>query len=165
MNNSENGGGETQKKASSKLYKPPSGATGVRKYGVREVAEVLSSVGGNQAAAARVLGVDRSTVHRYVLRHPTLSEIVLQARESVVDRAEQGLANAVDKEDPWAVKFTLATIGRDRGYSEQAEGTQVGITIDLRQAVQVRAMDTDSTASQAIPTTYEDAGTDEDRSE
>ncbi len=41
-----------------------------------------------------------------------------ESREFQLDEADFQLQNAVKNGEPWAVQFTLRTLGRDRGYGE-----------------------------------------------
>jgi hypothetical protein len=56
----------------------------------------------------------------YCKRYKTVERAFQQEREKLVDHAETGLRYAViNRKDPWAIKFVLRTLGRDRGYTEQ----------------------------------------------
>ena len=90
---------------------------------VEKVQPHLEATRGNIAAAARRLGYTRQHVDKFVLDHPTLHEIVKQAREARVDYAESKLDEAINKGEAWAICFTLKTLGKSRGYVERTEIT------------------------------------------
>ena len=136
-----------------------------RRYTVSEVRAALIAANGNYSRAAELLGCRRHVITRHVSKHPQLATITHDYREGLVDKAEGVLETKLSENDWSAARFALATIGRQRGYSEQAEGMTVGIQIDLRQAVQSSVPDTDSSAGQAISVSYEVEGTDRDRDE
>jgi len=89
------------------------------------VIEALNKAFGIVMAAARMLGVDRATMYRYVERYK-LQDEVKWARETLLDAAESVVANILT--DPAiyaphklpAAKFVLNNkqLGADRGYSE-----------------------------------------------
>ncbi len=92
----------------------------------KEVAKALRETHGVITRAARKLGVARETLSRYVSKHPDLQRVRDEAKEALVDLAEEGLVEALEKRRPWAVQFTLARLGKDRGYTERTEQEQVG---------------------------------------
>jgi hypothetical protein len=81
----------------------------------------LRELDGNMAAVARVFGVTRGAVFLFVQRHPTLQRVMLDCRESRIDRAESALDQAVEDGEGWAISLTLKTIGKERGYFERHE--------------------------------------------
>lgn len=94
------------------------------RYTVSEIAERLEKYYGIISATARSLGVDRSNLSRYLQRHPEAWNAHKQAREKLVDRAEQTLIQAIEgfDNDPKAAldaaKFIMQYMGGDeRGYS------------------------------------------------
>lgn len=93
-------------------------------------AKVLSDAGvekslrktrGNMAAVARRHGVKRCTVHEYVHARPHLVQVMRDAKEELVDEAEDALLLAVKERQGWAVCFALKTQGKARGYVESSE--------------------------------------------
>lgn len=98
-----------------------------KRFTAQEMADALRAVAGIQAAAARALHCDVSTVKRYVREYPTVKEALEEARDGIVDLAESQLLIKL-REGHWpAIKFVLQTIGRDRGWNPDA---------DIRAAVQ-----------------------------
>ena len=88
------------------------------------VAEVLAAIPGSRgikAQVARKLGCDWDTVNNYCHRHPTIAQAMKHEGQLLVDDAEAQLALLVSAGDWRAVKFTLQTRGRDRGYVMRTE--------------------------------------------
>jgi predicted transcriptional regulator len=97
---------------------PPAKArTGRERYSLKQVAEALRRSGGIKAHAARMLHCSRQAIDGYIKRHPEVREVWIDARETMVDIAETKLHAAVERGEWRAVRFTLSTLGRDRGYS------------------------------------------------
>ena len=76
---------------------------------------------GVKAQAARLLGCNRNTVERYISLYPTVQEAYAIARAELVDLAESKLVEQLEGGEWPAIRFTLATIGKDRGYVERSE--------------------------------------------
>lgn len=87
------------------------------------VAAALVKRKGNLSAVARQFGVTRQAVGKYVGDRPALGQIALDQRETRVDAAEGKLDQAVDNGEAWAIKYTLACLGKNRGYVERQEIT------------------------------------------
>jgi len=49
----------------------------------------------------------------------------LRARETVLDKAETRLFNAIERDEPWAIAFCLKTLGKRRGYHESREAPPI----------------------------------------
>ncbi len=81
---------------------------------------------GSVTIAAETLGARRADLTKYVAERPHLQEFVFNLREEVTDDCQAVLGDAVDVGAPWAVKYTLKTIGASRGYVEGAVQPQVG---------------------------------------
>lgn len=82
--------------------------------------ELAASIGrnyGNMSAVARECGVTRATVHKWISESEKLTGIKLQCREILLDEAEFQLGKAVRSGEAWAVKYSLSTLGRERGYT------------------------------------------------
>ena len=86
--------------------------------------QVLAAIptGHTKSGVARVLGCARQTVVGYAKRWATVAAAFEAERAALVDLAEDGLRGALDKEEPWAITFTLKTLGKDT-YSERQEVT------------------------------------------
>jgi transposase-like protein len=91
------------------------------------VRKALQEAGGIVAHAARLLGVDRVTVWRWLKRYPELAQVREEARERLVDAAEDVIARAVEQGDVRAAMFVLDRLGWSRGWGRRQEMT---LTID-----------------------------------
>ena len=92
----------------------------------KNVKEALERCVGNLSAAARALGVARSSVAEYIARRPNLVALRLDLKEARIDNAESSLDLAVAKGEGWAVCFLLKTQGQDRGYIEKQKHEHTG---------------------------------------
>lgn len=81
---------------------------------------------GNVSVAAEALGVLRCSLHNRIADTPGMRQVVIDARESLVDHAETALAAAVERGEGWAVCFTLKCLGKARGYIERQEVVNSG---------------------------------------
>lgn len=80
--------------------------------------EALPGSHGVQAVIARKLNLDRSTITKFLNKHPDMRNLCVQEREKIIDVAENRLFKAADNGEKWAVDKILSTIGKDRGYVE-----------------------------------------------
>ena len=87
------------------------------------VIAALVETKGLVASAARKLGCKRQTIYNWAKRNKQVRETIDAQRAQFVDAAELALMTAVAKGEPWAVKFTLSTLGKDRGYVQRQEQT------------------------------------------
>ncbi len=87
------------------------------RYTAEQVAAALRAAGGVHAIAAEQLGCHRTTILDYIRRYPKVRQAYDEARAVAVDRAESKLMALVEREEWPAIRFTLVTLGRDRGYS------------------------------------------------
>jgi hypothetical protein len=103
-----------------------------------ELKAALIATGGMQSLAAKRLGISRQAVSKRVLASDDLKQIVADQREEMLDEAEDGLRVSVRNLEPWAICFTLKTIGKYRGYIERTEtdvtsgGRPLSFTLNLR---------------------------------
>src|SRR5579862_5732318 len=84
------------------------------------IRDALAAAGGIITVAARELDVLRGALERYVLQHPDLLKLVDAERKKSTAQAEDVLSDEVDAGEPWAVKFVLKTLGKNRGYGKFA---------------------------------------------
>src|SRR4029453_9167187 len=90
-----------------------------QRYTVAQVIAALRASKGMVSIAAQRLGCEQETVMNYCRRYPTVEAVKREARNEVLDEAELRLWQAIRRDEPWAIAFTLKTIGRSRGYAEQ----------------------------------------------
>lgn len=88
---------------------------------VKQIEHAIKQTAGNVSAAARALGVSRSTVNRRIAESPVLKQLVEDTREELVDVAESALRREVLAGNITAIIFTLKTQGKKRGYIERQE--------------------------------------------
>lgn len=110
------------------------------------VSAALEQTSGNTAAAARLLGVSRGAVWKFIQSRPKLQEAVHDLRESMKDNAESGLHRAVLAGEAWAICFYLKTQAKDRGYVERSE---VDMSAEVRQRVVEEVVDAPSDPGKA----------------
>lgn len=90
-------------------------------------AQTLAAIAGSSGIIANVCRRAKVTrvcaiaaIERYA---PETTKAMNDARNAFIDMAEQQLTKQVKKSEQWAVKFTLATLGKKRGYTERVEHT------------------------------------------
>lgn len=108
------------------------GGRGCKQATTEQACAALLKTKGNISAAARLLGLTRAAFdHEYVRKVPEIMAAKDQARQIILDETEDILEKQIRKAEPWAVCFTLKTIGKDRGYIEKMEigGRLEGLTI------------------------------------
>lgn len=81
---------------------------------------------GNVSHAASALGLTRSGLSNRIHNSEALQQVLLDARQTIVDTAENALMAAVVAKQGWAVCFALKTLGKDRGYVETQQLQQSG---------------------------------------
>lgn len=90
------------------------------------VIQALRKTKGSVYKAAELLGVSSVIIYGYIKRNPTVRQEKTDIDGQMVDRAEIALFDAVEDEQPWAVKYLLSTKGKDRGYVTRVEQTGPG---------------------------------------
>ena len=75
---------------------------------------------GNIKNAAKSLGIDRESLYNFIKRHE-LHLVVENARDQLVDIAENSLLELVRAKDVRAVIFVLSTLGKKRGYTTKLD--------------------------------------------
>ena len=92
---------------------------------VRNIAKIKQAIiehHGIVSHAAEALGVQRQNLHNFISKHD-LRETTQEARHEIKDVLETKFFEAIRNGDPWAVKFGLTTLCKDRGYVERIEQT------------------------------------------
>lgn len=85
------------------------------------IIKALEQTKGQIHLAARRLGISPQTIYNHAEKSQKIRECIDNQRGEMIDTAELALYNAVLKGEPWAVQYTLKTIGKDRGYVEKTE--------------------------------------------
>lgn len=94
-------------------HKRPPGLT------VAQVEEALRLSGGIRAYAAQRLSVNRSTITRFMAKHPELVEVEQEIVDTLLDRAEAKLFKKIDQECESSIHFFLRERGKERGYGRR----------------------------------------------
>lgn len=90
-------------------------------YTPEQVIAAAKAARGIVSKAARMLDCTRATVYRYVREYREVEQAFEDAREALIDEAEDQLRKKVESGDSASVFFTLKTIGKNRGYTERQE--------------------------------------------
>jgi len=92
---------------------------------VRNIAKIKQAIidhDGIVSKAAESLGVQRKNLSAFITRHD-LRTVTDEARHEIKDVLESGFFAAIRNQEPWAIKFGLTTLCKDRGYVERIEQT------------------------------------------
>lgn len=81
---------------------------------------------GNVSHAANALGVSRTWLARKIDKNVTLTAMLLDRREEIIDIAEQNVFADVRKNDPTANRFVLQSLGKERGWATGVAGIGKG---------------------------------------
>lgn len=92
-----------------------------RIYSNEEMIAALIANKGMVYLAAESIGCEADTIYTRAKSEPEVASCLKTQRGKVVDTAELKLFKALEAEQPWAIKMTLSTIGKDRGYFEKTE--------------------------------------------
>ena len=87
------------------------------------VLEAIKGSDGIVSAIASKLGVDWHVASRHIIEYDETMTANRNEEERMLDAAEEALYKAVRAGEPWAIKWVLATKGKERGYFEQNEHT------------------------------------------
>ena len=88
----------------------------------QQIAESLVKHNGKLAKVAKQLGmISPQSVRYHIIRSPALMEVWNEARENMVDTAEDNVFSAVEQGDLGYSWKLLQTLGKGRGYTERKE--------------------------------------------
>lgn len=90
---------------------------------VVQIEDAIRKAAGNVTAAARGLGIGRTSLHARIAKSPELQRILQEERESLVDMAESALRAEVLDRNMTAVIWTLKASpeAKRRGWGERQE--------------------------------------------
>ena len=93
-----------------------------KRYSYDQVADVIQKSEGVRTTICKVLDCSQTQLRNYLEEHPELKQVMLDAREQILDLAESVIReNLTQTENPdlrqKAAEFTLKTIGRHRGWA------------------------------------------------
>ena len=101
------------------------------------IADTLHTNRGDIVQAAEDLDIRYMDLANYIDKASELRDICLSYRDSLVDKAERNLHEALDSRDWKATRYTLSTLGKERGYVTKTESEittiEVKAEIDLSQ--------------------------------
>ena len=97
-----------------------------REQTAQRIIVALKETKGLLTLAASKAGVSYRTVNRYANEYPLVREAVQEAKESMLDFAEEGLFTEIKARNMTAIIFYLKTQGKHRGYTERQEITGEG---------------------------------------
>ena len=92
----------------------------------KRVEEGLHQTEGQVYLTAKILQVSHTAIYNYLKKYPCLQEVKEYYDNEMVDIAELGLRGALKKEETWAIKYTLSTKGKHRGYIERTQQEHMG---------------------------------------
>lgn len=92
---------------------------------VVQIEDAIRKAAGNVTAAARGLGINRTSLHARIARSPALQQVLQEEREALVDMAESALRAEVLDRNMTAVIWTLKASpeAKRRGWGERQEVT------------------------------------------
>jgi transposase len=91
-----------------------------------DVVFALRETHGLLTHASERLGCSRAGPYLFIERHPKAREALKDAREALVDKAEQALLECIQERQPWAIALVLKTLGKSRGWTEQPTAAPMG---------------------------------------
>lgn len=96
---------------------------GKAEFSSEQIIQALRDTNGLVSLAAKKLGCVPQTIYNRAKKSQTIQQAIDESREELVDYAELALRSALLSKEPWAVQFTLKTLGKSRGYVERQEHT------------------------------------------
>lgn len=99
---------------------------------VDEARTALWKAEGNITKAAQILKVDSARLRRYISNSPRLSAEMEEAKNQILDRAEEVIVEALNDLDDVVrrdsmAKYVTTNLGKKRGYGNTSPG---GVTIN-----------------------------------
>ena len=93
------------------------------KLSKQRVIKALKETKGAVYLAAARLNVSHTAIYGYINKYDDIREVKEFYTEELNDIAELKLRQAVQKGEPWSIKYQLSTQGKTRGYVERQELT------------------------------------------
>jgi len=88
-----------------------------------ELADALMASHGVISHAAKVVGIDRDSFLFRINHSARLKQVLITAREEMLDIAEGGLFGLIKNGDYKSIAFMLRNVGASRGYGDKKEIT------------------------------------------
>lgn len=87
-------------------------------YTDQQICDALVEAKGFVSQAAEALGCSQQTIRNRLDKSEVIKAVIEEINESHLDHAETRLFDAIDRGEPWAIKFFLAYRGKSRGYQD-----------------------------------------------
>src|SRR3990167_10261444 len=88
---------------------------------VRRFIKACKDSGGIISIIAKRMSVSRTTLYDYIQREPIAQKYLQEAKEDILDMAESKLISSMNLGEIDSIKWYLARIGKNRGFSEKPE--------------------------------------------
>ena len=93
-----------------------------KRYSYDEVVDVIQKSEGVRTTICKLLDCSQTQLRNYLEEHPELKQVMLDAREQILDLAESVIRENLTQTENQelrqkAAEFTLKTIGRHRGWA------------------------------------------------
>lgn len=121
------------------------------RFTLDQVANALQTKKGMVTKAAKLLGTSYKNLNEYIQANPKLIEIVKECVETRIDNAEMILDEMVEEKDKAAVIFFLKTVGKNRGYIEDAKHDTGRVTVPITFIYQEAEPQPDTPAIEVTP--------------
>lgn len=113
----------TRRKASAARRRSKPDGTRDDDHSTEEIIAALREGAGVVGVGARILGVHRITMWRYVNKYPEVKEALEEINEEELDDSELRMLKAKRAGHLATIRWHLATKGKHRGYSQRVEAT------------------------------------------
>lgn len=87
---------------------------------------------GNRQKALDHVGLQRSSFYKWIDKDPEFKQAFEDAKEALVDRAEETVHKSIKEGDVESAKFLLERLGKDRGWQK---------TLNVKAEISVHAAD------------------------
>lgn len=91
------------------------------RYSDERIEQALTRARGMVYVAARILKCSPNTIKARLAKSEHLQRVQKEESEILLDVAELKLIEAVERGEWWAIKYTLSTLGKSRGYTTRTE--------------------------------------------
>jgi len=95
----------------------------------RETLNALKGSGGIMSTVAKRLECDWHTAERYVNLWESTKQAFKDERETILDMAESTILTGIKDGDLGSARWMLATLGKNRGYTEKVEMEHSGSVV------------------------------------
>jgi hypothetical protein len=92
-----------------------------RKYTDKIIIAALEANDALVTRAATALHCSPQTIYNRALESEDVRNIMKYGRLELTDLAQEGLRIALENHEPWAIQFTLKTLGKEEGFVERQE--------------------------------------------